>query len=108
MEKIFTGQKAQQLGCTSKKCEILHFFHVKENPVFLPLFCMVALIFFGLFCSALHIYILLPYSFFFRKAIFDGNEDDPNYNPLPEDRPGGFNWGEGQRAGERDERDHQD
>lgn len=44
----------------------------------------------------------------FFKAIFDPREDDPNYNPLPEERPGGFNWGEGQRAGERDERDHQD
>ncbi|XP_069741015.1 derlin-2 isoform X1 [Narcine bancroftii] len=30
------------------------------------------------------------------KAIFDIPEEDPNYNPLPEDRPGGFNWGEGQ------------
>ncbi|XP_045174021.1 derlin-2-like [Mercenaria mercenaria] len=44
----------------------------------------------------------------FLKTIFDAREDDPNYNPLPEERPGGFNWGEGQVAGERDERDHQD
>jgi len=22
-------------------------------------------------------------------------EEDPNYNPLPEDRPGGFDWGGG-------------
>lgn len=22
-------------------------------------------------------------------------EEDPNYNPLPEDRPGGFDWGAG-------------
>ncbi|GAB6026469.1 Derlin-2 [Chamberlinius hualienensis] len=29
----------------------------------------------------------------FLKALLDGNDDDPNYNPLPEDRPGGFNWG---------------
>lgn len=34
-----------------------------------------------------------------RKAIFDTPEDDPNYNPLPEERPGGFAWGEGQRLG---------
>ncbi|XP_041052445.1 derlin-2 isoform X1 [Carcharodon carcharias] len=33
------------------------------------------------------------------KAVFDIPEEDPNYNPLPEDRPGGFNWGEGQRLG---------
>jgi len=30
------------------------------------------------------------------KALFDAPPDDPNYNPLPEDRPGGFNWGEQQ------------
>ncbi|XP_006863543.1 PREDICTED: derlin-2 [Chrysochloris asiatica] len=33
------------------------------------------------------------------KAIFDTPDEDPNYNPLPEDRPGGFAWGEGQRLG---------
>ncbi|XP_048679674.1 derlin-2 isoform X2 [Lepidochelys kempii] len=33
------------------------------------------------------------------KAMFDTPEDDPNYNPLPEERPGGFAWGEGQRLG---------
>ncbi|KAM9257466.1 LOW QUALITY PROTEIN: derlin-2-like [Cariama cristata] len=33
------------------------------------------------------------------KAIFDTPEDDPNYNPLPEERPGGFAWGEGERLG---------
>ncbi|XP_060552747.1 derlin-2-like [Ruditapes philippinarum] len=44
----------------------------------------------------------------FLKTIFDAREDDPNYNPLPEERPGGFDWGEGQRAGEQDERDHQE
>ncbi|CAH3110564.1 unnamed protein product [Pocillopora meandrina] len=34
------------------------------------------------------------------KAIFDAPPEDPNYQPLPEeDRPGGFNWGEGQRVG---------
>uniref|UniRef100_F7GGU1 Derlin n=1 Tax=Monodelphis domestica TaxID=13616 RepID=F7GGU1_MONDO len=35
----------------------------------------------------------------FLKAIFDTPDDDPNYNPLPEERPGGFAWGEGQRLG---------
>ncbi|XP_029468395.1 derlin-2 isoform X2 [Rhinatrema bivittatum] len=33
------------------------------------------------------------------KVIFDSPEADPNYNPLPEERPGGFAWGEGQRLG---------
>lgn len=31
---------------------------------------------------------------FFRKTIFDGAPIDPDYVPLPEDRPGGFNWGD--------------
>lgn len=35
------------------------------------------------------------------KAIFDATPEDPNYQPLPEeDRPGGFNWGDGQRVGQ--------
>ncbi|TRY86842.1 hypothetical protein DNTS_028660, partial [Danionella cerebrum] len=33
------------------------------------------------------------------KLLFDTPEEDANYNPLPEDRPGGFAWGEGQRLG---------
>ncbi|MEQ2203983.1 hypothetical protein XENOCAPTIV_006179, partial [Xenoophorus captivus] len=33
------------------------------------------------------------------KMLFDTPEEDANYNPLPEDRPGGFAWGEGQRLG---------
>ena len=35
-----------------------------------------------------------------RKYIFEARVEDANYNPLPEERPGGFNWGEGQRVGE--------
>jgi len=32
----------------------------------------------------------------FLKHIFEGRPaQDPNYQPLPEERPGGFNWGEG-------------
>uniref|UniRef100_A0A8C6KJP0 Derlin n=1 Tax=Nothobranchius furzeri TaxID=105023 RepID=A0A8C6KJP0_NOTFU len=32
------------------------------------------------------------------KMLFDSpEEEDANYNPLPEDRPGGFAWGEGRR-----------
>jgi len=42
-----------------------------------------------------------------RKAIFDAAPEDPNYQPLPEeDRPGGFNWGDGQRVGQAAE--HED
>ncbi|XP_046741176.1 derlin-2 [Diprion similis] len=29
------------------------------------------------------------------KTLFDAHTEDPNYTPLPEDRPGGFNWGQG-------------
>ncbi|XP_032899305.1 derlin-3 isoform X4 [Amblyraja radiata] len=39
----------------------------------------------------------------FLKAIFDVAEEDPNYNMLPEDRPGGFNWGREQRFGDENE-----
>ena len=27
--------------------------------------------------------------------LFDAAPEDPNYNPLPEERPGGFDWGAG-------------
>ena len=27
------------------------------------------------------------------QTLFDGEPEDPNYNPLPEERPGGFDWG---------------
>nr|XP_019938048.1 PREDICTED: derlin-2 isoform X1 [Paralichthys olivaceus] len=33
------------------------------------------------------------------KMLFHTPEEDANYNPLPEERPGGFAWGEGQRLG---------
>lgn len=33
---------------------------------------------------------------FYRKRLFDEAPEDSNYAPLPEDRPGGFNWGEEQ------------
>ena len=29
----------------------------------------------------------------FLSAIFDPVTEDPDYAPLPEDRPGGFDWG---------------
>lgn len=50
----------------------------------------------GFYCEMC---ILKKKNIFSRKAIFDTPEDDPNYNPLPEERPGGFAWGEGQRLG---------
>ncbi|KAI5694536.1 hypothetical protein M8J76_000797 [Diaphorina citri] len=28
------------------------------------------------------------------KVLFDPHPEDPDYSPLPEDRPGGFDWGE--------------
>ena len=31
--------------------------------------------------------------------MFDAPPEDPNYNPLPEERPGGFGWGQGERLG---------
>lgn len=37
---------------------------------------------------------------FYRTYLFEGAPEDPNYNPLPEDRPGGFNWGEQQNRQE--------
>jgi hypothetical protein len=37
---------------------------------------------------------LLILQYCFRKALFDAHPQDPDYTPLPEDRPGGFNWGE--------------
>ena len=30
---------------------------------------------------------------FILQTLFDGEPEDPNYNPLPEERPGGFDWG---------------
>ena len=46
---------------------------------------------------------LLPqfYCIVTRKVLFDGAQNDPNYNPLPEDRPGGFEWGDGQPLGQQ-------
>lgn len=38
-------------------------------------------------------------NFSHRKRLFDGAQADPNYQPMPEDRPGGFEWGQGRPAG---------
>lgn len=45
--------------------------------------------------------------FFFRKTLFDAPAEDADYVPLPEERPGGFEWGNGGRAANND-RPHQD
>ena len=42
-------------------------------------------------------YYVLSVCLCFRKYIIDSHNEDPNYNPLPEDRPGGFDWGQGQQ-----------
>lgn len=34
----------------------------------------------------------------FLKKLFDEHPEDPDYAPLPEDRPGGFVWGQGADA----------
>lgn len=39
-------------------------------------------------------YTYIGNTVFFRKSLFDAHPQDPDYTPLPEDRPGGFNWGE--------------
>ncbi|XP_041348988.1 derlin-2-like [Gigantopelta aegis] len=36
----------------------------------------------------------------FFKYLFDAAQEDPNYNPLPEERPGGFDWGQGAQVGD--------
>ena len=35
----------------------------------------------------------------YSKRLFDGPQGDPDYVPPPEDRPGGFDWGQGQQPG---------
>lgn len=41
-------------------------------------------------------------NFICRRRLFDEGPEDSNYAPLPEDRPGGFNWGEEQAQNEDD------
>lgn len=42
------------------------------------------------------------YVFHCRRKLFDEAPEDSSYAPLPEDRPGGFNWGEEQAQNEDD------
>ena len=37
-----------------------------------------------------------------RRKLFDEAPEDSSYAPLPEDRPGGFNWGEEQAQNDED------
>lgn len=39
----------------------------------------------------------------FLKYLLEGPEQDSNYDPLPEERPGGFDWGQGERLGDPDQ-----
>ena len=44
-----------------------------------------------------HVYLCVHCS----KLLFDPVEETTGYEPLPEDRPGGFNWGEQQQQQEQ-------
>ena len=37
--------------------------------------------------------VIFYFYFLSRKLLFDTHIEDPLYNPAPEDRPGGFEWG---------------
>ena len=53
----------------------------------------------------------LNFERFHFQMLCDGAPEDPNYNPLPEDRPGGFEWGNNQQDENRaqdEDRPHQD
>ncbi|XP_071946250.1 derlin-2-like [Antedon mediterranea] len=42
----------------------------------------------------------------FLKAILDGQPEDPNYMPMPEEeRPGGYDWGEGAPVQDEEQQD---
>lgn len=43
-----------------------------------------------------------------RKRIFDGPQAEPTYQPAPEDRPGGFDWGEGRQMDQEDQMEAHD
>jgi Derlin-2/3 len=44
---------------------------------------------------------------YFMRWLFDGPQADPSYQPEPEDRPGGFDWGQGAAAGDQQEQQQQ-
>ena len=46
--------------------------------------------------------------YFIRKHFFDGpHQHDLNNTPLPEDRPGGYDWGDGRPLGEQQQQHQQ-
>lgn len=38
-------------------------------------------------------YLQLNLKDIFRKSLLDAHVENPDYIPLPEERPGDFNWG---------------
>ena len=59
--------------------------------------------FFVLLRSVSFAFILGRCLFFYSsKYLLEGPEQDSNYDPLPEERPGGFDWGQGERLGDED------
>ena len=49
-------------------------------------------------------FFILHYS----KLLFDPVEEAAGYEPLPEERPGGFNWGEQQQQQQQEEEQQQE
>ncbi len=41
------------------------------------------------------------------KVLFDPAPEDPAYNPLPEERPGGFEWGGGAEANQQQQQEEE-
>jgi Derlin-2/3 len=44
----------------------------------------------------------------FMRVFFDGPANDPNYAPLPEDRPGGYDWGNGRVLNQQEQQEQQE
>lgn len=79
------------------------------RPVFCTIFCFLLfciILFYLVSCrkapkKICFLYKNLSKSFTFwlcRKLLFDTHVEDINYNPAPEERPGGFDWGAGAAA----------
>lgn len=55
----------------------------------------------------LFVHIIVLNNNVYRRHFFDGPQQDPNYVPLPEDRPGGYAWGEGRQLHEQEQQEQQ-
>lgn len=67
-------------------------FRILKTPRFLYVnYYIVQNLFFNININLILTNLFLPS----RRNLFDPTEEDPGYNPLPEDRPGGFDWGAG-------------